>query len=458
VTGSLAALGGERSGVPEDLARVLAALAARTPEHDLRPSLARIARLVDLLGSPQHAAPVVHVTGTNGKTTTTRLVDTLLRAFGLRTGRFTSPHLQSVTERIALDGRPVDPGRFVAAYDDVAPFAALVDAEGPVPVSYFEMLTAMAFATFADAPVDVAVLEVGMGGRWDATNVADGKVAVVTPVSIDHTRFLGDTVGEIAAEKAGIIKPGAVAVLSTQPPEAARVLEQAAAAVGATVVREGVDFGVADRLLAVGGQQLRLAGLGGEYEDVFLPLHGAHQARNAVTALAAVESFLGGGRAPLDADVVRAAFAQATSPGRLEVVRSSPTILVDAAHNPAGAQATAQALREEFTFTRLVGVLAVFADKDVEGILEAFEPVLTEVVVTRARSDRAMPVDELADIAEGIFGVDRVTAVEGLDAAIDEAVRRAETDGELSGAGVVVTGSITTVAQARALLGHGEAV
>ncbi|MGN6089047.1 MAG: bifunctional folylpolyglutamate synthase/dihydrofolate synthase [Actinomycetales bacterium] len=436
-----------------EFATVQEQLLARTPEHDLTPSLERIALLVDLLGNPQQAYPVIHLTGTNGKTTTTRLVESLLREFGLRTGRFTSPHLHSVTERISIDGQPIAIRDFVRTWHDVLPLVELVDSRSDVPMSYFEVLVGLGYAAFADTPVDVAVVEVGMGGTWDATNVADGRVAVITPIDIDHTRFLGSTVTEIATEKSGIIKPGATAVVAQQPPEALEVLSARAREVGATLLLEGVDFGVVEREVAVWGQRLRLQGIGGVYDDVFLPLHGEHQAHNAAVALVAVEAFLGGGAGRLDPDVVRAAYAAATSPGRLEVVRRSPTVIVDAAHNPAGARATAAALQTEFDFTRLVGVIAAFADKDVEGILTAFEPVLAEVVVTAASSPRAMPVDELADIAEGIFGVDRVTAVPKLGAAIETAIELADASGEASGAGVVVTGSIVTVAQARSLLG-----
>lgn len=449
---------GDRTDAQELAARVREveqAVMARTPEHDITPTLDRIAALVDLLGQPQRAYPLVHLTGTNGKTSTTRMVDALLRAAGLRTGRFTSPHLHHLAERICLDGRPLDDARLVAAYDDVAPYLPLVDAGSHVPLSFFEVLVGMAYAAFADAPVDAAVVEVGMGGRWDATNVADGQVAVVTPVDVDHQRFLGSTPEEIAAEKSGIIKEGAVAVLAQQQVGVAEVLMRRCADVGATVAREGLEFGLLDRAVAVGGQLLQLQGLGGTYEDVFLPLHGVHQAHNAAVALAAAEAFLGAsGGAGLDAEVVRAGFAQVTSPGRLEVVRRSPTVVVDGAHNPHGARATAEAVRDAFDFTRLIGVFAAFADKDVPGMLEAFEPVLAEVVVTEAASPRAMPVDELAAIAVDVFGADRVWAVPRLADAIDEAVARAEEEGDLGGAGVLVTGSVVTVAEARALLGR----
>jgi dihydrofolate synthase/folylpolyglutamate synthase len=437
-------------------AEVERAILARTPEHDLDPSLDRIRALLDLLGSPQASMPVIHVAGTNGKTSTTRMIEGLLREFGLRTGRFTSPHLHSMRERICLDGRPLDPERFVAAYDDVAPYLGLVDAGGTGRLSFFEVLTAMAYATFADAPVDVAVVEIGMGGSWDATNVADAAVAVVTPIDVDHTRFLGATVEQIAGEKAGILKPTSYGVLAQQPVAAAEVLLRRSVEVGAIVAREGLEFGVLSRTLAVGGQQLVLRGLAGEYDEIFLPLHGAHQAHNAACALVAVEAFLGGGHAErgrLDLDVVRAGFAAATSPGRLEVVRRSPTVLLDAAHNPAGARATALAVQESFAFTRLVGVVAAMVDKDVRGILEALEPVLAEVVVSQSSADRALPADELAAVAVEVFGADRVEVSPRLDDALEAAVDSAETSGDLGGAGVLVTGSIVTVAEARTLLG-----
>jgi dihydrofolate synthase/folylpolyglutamate synthase len=452
---------GQAADSAEDLTTRVAeaerAILARAPEHDLTPSLDRISALLDLLGSPQDSVPVVLVAGTNGKTSTTRMVDALLREFGVRTGRFTSPHLHSVRERITLQGAPIDPERFLAAYEDVAPYVDLVDARNEVKLSFFEVLTAMAYAAFADAPVDVAVVEVGMGGSWDATNAADAKVAVVTPIAIDHVRFLGSTVEQIAAEKAGIIKPGSYGVIAQQPVAAAEVLLRRSVEVDAIVAREGLEFGVLSRTMAVGGQVLALRGLAGEYTDVFLPLMGAHQAHNAACALAAVEAFLGGGheeRGPLDADTVRAAFAAVTSPGRLEVVRRSPTVVVDAAHNPAGARATAEAIGESFGFTRLIGVFAAMADKDVRGMLEALEPVLAEVVVTQVTSPRAMPADELAAVAVEVFGPDRVDVTPRLDAAIDAAVTLAEEEGDLGGAGVLVTGSIVTVAEARTLLGR----
>jgi folylpolyglutamate synthase/dihydrofolate synthase len=450
-------------------------IAARRPEHSIDPTLDRIADLVRLLGDPQRAYPVIHITGTNGKTSTARMIDALLRARGLRTGLFTSPHLTSMRERISLDGQPIDAQRFVDLYEEIAPYASMVDGHQPVPMSFFEVLTGMAFAAFADAPVDVAVVEVGMGGTWDSTNVADGVVAVVTPVSLDHTRYLGSTVEEIAADKGGIIKPGAVAVLAQQPVAAAEVLLRRAAEVGATVAREGLEFGVLDRDLAVGGQLLELRGLHGDYHEVFLPLFGAHQAGNAACALAAVEAFGGAGdgdlpgaAAPLGETWVKEAFASVRSPGRLEIVRRSPVILVDAAHNPAGMAAAMEAVTEAFTFTRLVGVLAISADKDAAAILDELEPVVSDLVVTRNSSPRSMEVTKLTDLAEAVFGQDRVYAAPRLDEAIDVAVTLADEAGAGDGrpgallpgaAGVLITGSVITAGDARALLvpaGHAD--
>jgi dihydrofolate synthase / folylpolyglutamate synthase len=437
----------------EALQRVEAALRARWPESRIAPSLDRIHALMDVLGEPQTAYPVVLVAGTNGKTSTVRMVEAVLRGFGLRTGRYTSPHLESMLERIALDGEPVSAERFVAAYDEIAPYVELVDARNDVPMSFFEVLTGMAYAAFADAPIDVAVVEVGMGGSWDATNVADAQVPVVMPIALDHTDYLGSTVDDIAVEKAGIVKHDSLAVLAQQQSlNAAEAVLRRTIDVGATVAREGIEFGLLRRDVAVGGQMLDLQGLGGNYEEVFLPLHGPHQAHNAACALAAAEAFLGGGREQIDIDVVRQAFAAVTSPGRLEVVRRSPTVLLDAAHNPAGAAATTAAIHDAFTFTRLIGVVAILEGKDVRGILEALEPVLAEVVVTQNSSPRTLSVDELAAAAVDVFGIDRVEVIPRIDDALDSAVTLAEEEGDLGGAGVLVTGSIVTVGDARTLL------
>ncbi len=428
---------------------------ARAPEHDLEPSLDRIAAVMDLLGDPQHAFPVIHVTGTNGKTSTTRMIERMLREMGLSTGRFTSPHLHNIRERVALNGEPIDAEKFIASYDDVLPFIEMVDArsaaDGDPQMTYFEVLVAVAYAAFADAPIDVAVVEVGMGGSWDATNVVNAKVAVVTPIAVDHERFLGSSVEAIAAEKCGIFKAGSVVVSGLQEPEVAEILVGRALEVGATPAFEGNEFGILRREVAVGGQQLAIRGLGGDYDDLFLPLHGPHQGHNAALALAAVEAFVGGGEHRLDLDVIRAGLAGVTSPGRLEIVRRSPTVLVDAAHNPAGALALRTALEDSFNFAKIVGVIAILEDKDASTMLEILEPVLNEIVVSRTTSPRAINPDRLGRLAAEIYGEDRVTVVDNLPDALDRAAGMADEGGV--GGGVLATGSITTAAEVRMLLG-----
>lgn len=430
-------------------------LESRWPENRIEPSLARIRALVDLLGDPQRSYPVIHIAGTNGKSSTARMVESLLRACGLHTGLFTSPHLVDARERICLDGEPVESDRLLGAWAELEPYVDVVDGnsvrDGGVRLSYFEVLTGLAFAVFSDAPVDVAVVEVGIGGGWDSTNVADGAVCAVTPIGIDHRDYLGETIAEIAAEKAGIIKAGSVAVLARQELEAAEVLLERCSAVGALAVREGLEFTVAHRGVAVGGQVLSLRAVHAQYDDVYLPLFGEHQAHNAAVALAAVETFLGGA-GPLDIDVVRAGFAGVTSPGRLEVVRRNPTILLDAAHNPHGAAALAAAVADSFDFAALVGVVGVLADKDASGILIELERCLDRVVVTAPNSARALAADTLGELAVDVFGEDRVVIEADLPNAIDRAVELAEEASEYGGVGVLVTGSVVLVGEARRML------
>jgi len=463
----------EPEPAPDEIAAMLQVehlLDQRWPETKIAPSTARMQALMDLLGSPQRSYPCIHIGGTNGKTSVARMIDALLTALQQRTGRATSPHLQSATERIAIDGRPISPARYVEVYREIEPFVQMVDAQsqagqlgepGPA-MSKFEVVTAMAFAAFADAPVDIGVIEVGMGGRWDATNVIDAPVAVITPIGMDHTDFLGDTIAEIAGEKAGIIghaggdgQPDTVAVIGRQVPDAMEVLLAQAVRADASVAREGSEFAVLDRRVAVGGQVLELQGLGGVYPDVFVPLHGEHQAHNAALALAAVEAFFGAGaHRQLDVDAVRAGFAAAHSPGRLERVRSAPTVFIDAAHNPAGAAALAAALTSEFDFRYLVGVISVLGDKDVTGILTALEPVFDAVVVTDNGSPRALEPDMLALRAEDVFGPDRVIRTSTLPDAIETATALVEESGDGgAGAGIVITGSVVTAGVARTLFG-----
>jgi dihydrofolate synthase / folylpolyglutamate synthase len=315
----------------------------------------------------------------------------------------------------------------------------------------------MAYAAFADAPVDVAVVEVGMGGSWDATNVADADVAVIGPIGVDHAAYLGDDPAGIAGEKAGIIKPGAQAVVATQTPEVLDVIAHRARDVGATMVVEGVDFGVIETLTAVGGQQLVIQGAAARYDDLFLPLHGEHQAHNLALAIAAVEAFLGGKALP--ADVVAEAVGVVTAPGRLEVVRRSPTVVLDAAHNPHGMAATVQAVQSAFSFSPLIGVVGVMADKDIVPMLELLDPVLTTIVCTQNSTSRSMRATDLADAAESVFGPDRVLVAARLDDALERAIALAETaegyEEAFGSGGVLVTGSVITVGEARVLLGSG---
>ena len=430
---------------------------ARAPENDIGPSLERIRAVMELAGDPQRTYPSIHLTGTNGKTSTSRMIDSILRETGLSTGRFTSPHLHDIRERITLSGKPIPREKFIAAYDEVAPLIELVDARslesGGRRMNFFEVLVALAYAAFADAPVDVAIIEVGLGGSWDATNVIDAQVAVVTPVDLDHTHLLGDDVVSIAEEKSGIIKADSVTVSGVQDEDVARVLIDRVEEVGgARIVFEGNDFGVLAREVAIGGQQVSVRGLAGEYADLFLPLHGAHQASNLATAVAAVESFLGGGEQRIEPEVLTAAVAGMTSPGRLEIVRRSPTVLVDAAHNPHGARSLVAALGEAFSFTRLVGLVGIVADKDAAGMLEVLEPALDHIVVTRSSSPRAMRPEALGALAVELFGESRVTVVRDLPDALEQAVTIAESEG--MGGGVVATGSVITAGEVRMLLGH----
>jgi dihydrofolate synthase/folylpolyglutamate synthase len=443
---------------------VYAELLGRAPENKMEPRLAPLFRAMEVLGEPNKAYPIIHVTGTNGKTSTSRMIEAVLRAHGLSTGRYTSPHLSKVTERISIVGHPVPDETFVRIWDEIRPYLQIVDAEleaeGQPRLTYFECLTILGFAVFADQPVNVAIIEVGLGGITDATNVGDGQVSVITPISLDHTDLLGDTPGDIALEKAGIIKPGGYLVSAAQPLDAAQVLLEKAKEVGVPFRFEGVEFGVESRTVAVGGQMVTIQGIAGRYPDLLVPLHGAHQAQNAAVAVAALEAFFGGEK-ELNFEVLQEGFAGVTSPGRLEVVRTAPTIIVDAAHNPDGIKASAAALQEAFTFTRLVPVVGVLKEKDAEEILrelkESLGGIAEEYCFTQSNSPRAVPAAELAELAVDLgFGEDNVHIAEKLDDALEWAVERAEANDDLSG-GVLVTGSITLVAEARILLGKTEA-
>ena len=435
---------------PDDQARIDAiekALLARWPETRIAPTLDRISALVDILGSPQLSYPTIHVGGTNGKTTTSRMIDSLLFEMGLRTGRFTSPHLESYLERISINGQPIDAKELIFSFNDISPYLDLMDSKFDNPISFFEAITALAFAAFAEHPIDVGVIEVGMGGQWDATNVVAADVSVITPIGLDHMDYLGSTIAEIAATKAGIIKEHGFIVLAQQTPEAAVELLRRAAEVGADVAREGLEYSIDSRAIAVGGQLISITGLRGHYDDIFLPLHGKHQASNAAAALIAVEAFFG--EQDLDIDAVRAGFANVTSPGRCEVIHRDPTIILDAAHNPHGAKAIAETMQSEFTFDEVTGIVALMADKDALGILQALEPVMNLVIVTTNSSERSMKVADLSKLATQVFGADRVFAEDTLQAAIDRAVKNAVRPLSDESLAILITGSVVTVGEAR---------
>jgi dihydrofolate synthase/folylpolyglutamate synthase len=436
------------------LTQVIEELNSRWPENKIEPSLDRIKALLDYLGNPQETFRSIHLAGTNGKTSTSRMIDSLLRSFGIRTGRYTSPHLEDIRERISINGELITPEYFIYTYEDIKPYIDLVDQRSDNPLSYFEVLTAMAYAAFADAPIDVGVIECGVGGAWDATNVINSDVAVMTPIGLDHQEYLGDTIAEIAHTKAGIFREGKPSVLAHQTREAAEVLIRESAKSESIPLREGLDFALLRRDVAVGGQLLSIQGLGGTYEDIFLPLYGRHQASNATLALVAVEAFLGGGAQQLDIDAVRDGFAQASSPGRLEVMRRNPTVIIDAAHNHHGALALREALSEEFAFDRIIAIVAILGDKDVTSFLSELVNIVDEVIITENTSPRAMPTEELFKIAIDIFESEQVSSASSIARAIELAIDKASHPTQT--VGILVTGSVITVGQARALLKRGE--
>ena len=435
-----------------DADRVYDELLARIGEAQPQPRLDATRRAVELLGDPQRSYPIIHITGTNGKTSTSRIIESILRAYGLRTGLMTSPHLVRVNERIVIDGQPISNRALATNWDDIRPFLDLVDGEleakGEPTLTFFEALTVLAYASFADAPVDVAIIEVGMGGEWDSTNVADGQVAVFTPIALDHTQRLGSTLAEIARTKSGIIKPAANVVSAQQSPEALAELTRAAELTESSFALEGDGFGLENTTLAVGGQQITVRGLAETYSELFLPLFGDHQAHNAAVAIAAVESFLGGGSQPLVGDVLAEGLATATSHGRLQIIGTEPTVLVDAAHNPHGAAALASALQSYFQFEEITFVIGVLEDKDARGIIQALAPIAERFHVTQSQSDRAIPYEELADLVLELSHEDATYQFESFHHAVDDARTWAA---QAPRRAVVVTGSITLVGEAIAL-------
>ena len=435
----------------ELLSAVEAALLKRWPEAKIDPTLDRIAALTDALGSPQFSYPTIHIGGTNGKTSTSRMIDSLMTKLDYRTGRFTSPHLDSILERISIKGEPISPEGFVATYNDIALYLDLIDSRQPNPLSYFEVLTAMAFVAFAEFPVDIGIIEVGMGGEWDSTNVLSPSVSVITPIGMDHAAYLGNTVEEIAKTKAGIIKPESHVVLAAQEHSVAKILLERVAEKSAIPYREGIEFGVTKRDIAVGGQLITFAGIHGEYKDIFLPLYGSHQASNAAVSLATVEAFVG---QKLSNELVSGAFASVTSPGRFEILHRDPTVIVDAAHNPHGAKALAKTISNEFDFQSIFGVVAILGDKDVVGILRELEPVVSRIVVTENTSERALPKEELFKIAQSIFGIDRTFMEADLQSAITYSMEQATLLNQVSDGSnaVLITGSVVTVGEAKRIV------
>ncbi len=422
-------------------------LLSRAGERWVQPRKERTARVLAFLDDPQKTYRVVHITGTNGKTSTARMIESLLRAHGLRTGLFTSPHLERFTERIMIDGEPIEDSAVVEAWNEIEPFIEIVDAElqaaGEEPLTFFELLTVLAFVAVADAPVDVLVLEVGMGGEWDSTNTADGDVAVFAPIDIDHADRLGDTIAKIAGVKAGIIKDGAAVVSAQQPAEAAEVLRRVASEKNATIAFEGEDFGLTEQKLAVGGQLLTIRGLAGQYVEEYLPQYGAHQGHNAALAVAAVESLIGGGDQRIADDIISEGLQGATSPGRLQLLGISPTVIVDGAHNPHGARALVQAMDDSFDFDEWGLVLGILADKDAAGIVAELAPATAHVFATIPESDRASDADVIADLVEatGRRATVHSTLAEAADAAREWAAssdRRA----------VIIAGSVVLAGEA----------
>ena len=433
------------------LNEIAAALNKRWPENKIEPSLDRILALVDALGSPHLTYPTIHIAGTNGKTSTARMIDQLLANLGYRVGRYTSPHLESFTERISIKGEPISDLEMIKTYEDIHLYLDLIDSRQSHPISYFEALTAMALVAFAEHPVDIAVIEAGMGGQWDATNVISSQVSVMTPIGLDHMEYLGNTLEAIAQTKAGIFKPESNVVLAAQSGQVAKVLLAQVAKVSAQPFRQGVEFSLKNRALAVGGQLLSIQGVYGDYDEIFLPLYGDHQGNNAAVALAAVEVFAG---VKLDTELVQDAFSKVSSPGRCEIVYKDPTVIIDAAHNPHGVSAIANTLNTEFDFDLVVGVVAVLADKDVAGILKNLSTTLDYLVITENGSARAMNKDELAKIATQYFKAEQVEIIGDMNTAITYAIEKVALFNQVNDrvAAVVITGSVATAGMARSII------
>ncbi|MCA0345675.1 MAG: bifunctional folylpolyglutamate synthase/dihydrofolate synthase [Actinobacteria bacterium] len=437
------------TGAERAAERVYEELLTRVGEANPRPRIEPVRRLAELVGSPQLSYPVIQVAGTNGKTSTSRAIESLVRAHGLRTGLFTSPHLVDFTERFQIDGVPVGGKVLADAWDELRlPLEVLdaqLEAEGMGAITFFEALAVLAFTLFADAPVDVAVIEVGMGGEWDATNIADAQVAVFTPIDLDHTAVLGTDIETIARTKAGIVKQGSTVVTAAQDSAALVELVEAAEREDARIFVSARDFDVTEDLLAVGGRQVSLRGLHGhEYDPAFVPLYGAHQAQNVSLAVAAVEAFFGAER-PLPEEVLDEGLGGLTSPGRLQLIGNEPIVYVDAAHNPHGAEALARAVTESFAFTELALVTGIMADKDAQGVLAALLPITDALFLSPIDSARTLGVEDLYQVS-GRFEREGITEV---SESLTEALQAArEWAGQADGRAVLVAGSVLLAGEA----------
>lgn len=437
------------TGAERAAERVYEELLTRVGEANPRPRIEPVRRLAELAGSPQLSFPVIQVAGTNGKTSTSRAIESLLRAHGLHTGLFTSPHLVDFSERFQLDGSPVTGHVLAEAWDELRlPLEVLdaqLEAEGQGPITFFEALAVLAFAVFADAPVDAAVIEVGMGGEWDATNIADAQVAVFTPIDLDHTAILGADIATIARTKAGIIKPSSTVVSAQQSHEAIAEIAEAAEREDARLFVSGRDFALLEDRLAVGGRQLELRGLHGhDYDPAFVPLYGGHQAQNVSLAVAAVEAFFGAER-PIPEEVLDEGLAQLTSPGRLQLIGNDPVVYVDAAHNPHGAEALARAVTESFAFGELALVAGALSDKDAGGVLAALAPIADTIFLAPVASPRSLVEAQLSELTASIER-DGITEVAGsLAEALDAARSWAE---QAEGRAVLVAGSVLLAGEA----------
>ncbi|MFV0434767.1 MAG: bifunctional folylpolyglutamate synthase/dihydrofolate synthase [Leucobacter sp.] len=434
---------------PAAAERVYEELLTRVGEANPRPRIEPVRRLAELAGSPQLSYPVIQIAGTNGKTSTSRAVESLLRAHGLRTGLFTSPHLVDFTERFEIDGEPIDGEVLAASWDELRLPLEVVDAEleaaGHGPITFFEALAVLAYAAFADAPVEVAVIEVGMGGEWDATNIADASVAVFTPIDLDHTDVLGPDIETIARTKAGIVKRGSTVVTAEQDPAALIELEDAAERCDARFIVQGRDFRLIEDRLAVGGRQIDVIGLTGRpYDPAFVPLFGRHQSENVTLAIAAVEAFFGSER-PVPEEVLDEGLAQLSSPGRLQLIGTDPSVYVDAAHNPHGAEALVRAFTESFCFDELAIVVGVLAEKDAEGLLRALAPIAHRVTVTPVASPRSIDASALSRLSEEAIPDTPIEIAESLPEALDEARAWAE---RAEGRAVLVVGSVLLAGEA----------